>query len=303
MTNDTEATENRQVSEKPAFPRHGWLGLVLVAVFWTLNWTLPGLRTHWGFFPMWLGYCLTVDGLVFMRKGNSLLTRDPKAYALMFLISMPGWWLFELFNLRLQNWVYLGMEEFSNLEYFLLSSLSFSTVMPAVFGTAELAGTFLWIRNLPKGPQISPNTRNLNLFGIIGFGMLCLMLIWPRYFFPCVWLSVFCMLEPWNHRSGHRTLFESTDRGDWRPLVALWAGCLICGFFWEFWNFWSYPKWIYQIPFVDFWRIFEMPVLGYLGYLPFALELFGLYHLVTGIFPGMGKRDYLQIIPVHKDSP
>ena len=54
---------------------------------------------------------------------------------------------------------------------------------------------------------------------------------------------------------------------------------------------------------VDFWRIFEMPVLGYLGYLPFALELFGLYHLVTGFFPGMDKRDYLQIIPVHEDSP
>ncbi|MED5289916.1 MAG: hypothetical protein VX417_08005, partial [SAR324 cluster bacterium] len=123
MTNDTGLTENRQGSEKPVFPRHGRLGLVLVVVFWTLNWTLPGLRTHWGFFPMWLGYCLTVDGLVFMRKGNSLLSRDLKAYALMFLISMPGWWLFELFNLRLQNWVYLGMEEFSNLEYFLLSSL------------------------------------------------------------------------------------------------------------------------------------------------------------------------------------
>ncbi|MEC8843023.1 MAG: hypothetical protein VXX42_03500, partial [SAR324 cluster bacterium] len=96
MMNDTEATENRLGSEKPAFPRHGWLGLLLIAVFWTLNWTLPGLRTHWGFFPMWLGYCLTVDGLVFMRKGNSLLSRAPKAYALMFLISMPGWWLFEL---------------------------------------------------------------------------------------------------------------------------------------------------------------------------------------------------------------
>ena len=54
---------------------------------------------------------------------------------------------------------------------------------------------------------------------------------------------------------------------------------------------------------IVFWRIFEMPVLGYLGYLPFALELFGLYHLVTGFFPGMGKSDYLQFIPVHKDSP
>ena len=47
------------------FLRHGWLGLALVAVFWILNWTLSGLRTHWGFFPLWLGYCLTVDALVY----------------------------------------------------------------------------------------------------------------------------------------------------------------------------------------------------------------------------------------------
>jgi hypothetical protein len=140
------------------------LGLLLIAVFWTLNWTLPGLRTHWGFFPLWLGYCLTVDGLVFLRRGDSLFMRDRKAYALLFLISMPGWWLFELLNLRLQNWVYLGMEEFSDLEYFLLSSLSFSTVIPAVFGTAELSGSFNWIRNLPNGPKVFPTRRNLIFF-------------------------------------------------------------------------------------------------------------------------------------------
>ncbi|MDP7501933.1 MAG: hypothetical protein QGH50_21100 [SAR324 cluster bacterium] len=40
-----------------------------------------------------------------------------------------------------------------------------------------------------------------------------------------------------------------------------------------------------------------MPVLGYLGYLPFALELFGLYHLMASIFPFSLKSDYLQIIP------
>jgi len=38
----------------------------LVAVFWILNWSLSGLRTHWGFFPLWLGYALTVDALVFL---------------------------------------------------------------------------------------------------------------------------------------------------------------------------------------------------------------------------------------------
>jgi hypothetical protein len=25
---------------------------------------------------------------------------------------------------------------------------------------------------------------------------------------------------------------------------------------------------------VGFWKVFEMPILGYLGYLPFAMELF-----------------------------
>src|SRR3972149_2125791 len=61
---------------KGKWPIHGWIGLILVILFWFLNWTLPGLRTHWGFFPLWLGYCLTVDALVFRRKGHSLLPRS-----------------------------------------------------------------------------------------------------------------------------------------------------------------------------------------------------------------------------------
>ena len=41
-------------NEKFKFPFQGWLGLSLVIVFWILNWALPGTRTHWGFFPLWL---------------------------------------------------------------------------------------------------------------------------------------------------------------------------------------------------------------------------------------------------------
>ena len=48
----------------------------------------------------------------------------------------------------------------------------------------------------------------------------------------------------------------------------------MCGFFWEMWNYWSYPKWIYHVPGVGFAHVFEMPLLGYLGYLPFAMELY-----------------------------
>jgi hypothetical protein len=53
-------------------------------------------------------------------------------------------------------------------------------------------------------------------------------------------------------------------------------GAVICGFFWEMWNYYSYPKWIYHTPGAQFLHVFEMPLLGYGGYVPFALELYAL---------------------------
>jgi hypothetical protein len=46
------------------------------------------------------------------------------------------------------------------------------------------------------------------------------------------------------------------------------------------WNMYSYPKWIYHTPGVEFWKVFEMPLLGFGGYIPFAFELYGLKHLL-----------------------
>lgn len=287
----------RRKGPNSIWPVHGWVGLALVAIFWPLNWLLPGMRTHWGFFPMWLGYCLTVDALVFTRKGSSLLSRNARAYVKLFLISAPAWWLFELLNMRTQNWFYIGRDNFTGLQYFVLASLSFSTVMPAVFGTAELVSTFKWLGRIRRGPRIVPTRRTSLGFFVAGWVMLALLLLWPLYFFPFLWLSVYFILEPINVRLKNRSLVQYTGVGDWRPVLALWVGCLICGFFWEMWNFYSYPKWIYQVPFVGFLHIFEMPVLGYGGYLPFALELFALYHLVMGLLRQEESRDFIQITP------
>jgi hypothetical protein len=258
------------------------VGLLLVLVFWVLNWSLDGLRTHWTFFPLWLGYCLTVDALVVRRRGSSMATRHPVGYAALFLVSVPGWWLFELLNLRSQNWEYLGAEYFTDVQYFLLCSLSFSTVMPAVFGTAELVGTFSCVGRLREGPALSLTSGlTLGLF-VVGWLMLLLLLIWPRYFFPFMWVSVYFILDPINVWLRRRSLLESTARGDWRPATTLAAGCLVCAFFWEMWNYYSYPKWIYHVPLVDFFHVFEMPLLGYLGYIPFSWEIFALYCLLAG---------------------
>ncbi len=279
------------------WPIHGWVGLGLVGVFWILNWSLPGLRTQWAFFPLWLGYCLTVDALVLLRKGSSMLARNARAYVALFVLSMPAWWLFEVLNWRTQNWVYEGREFFTHFQYALLASLSFSTVMPAVFGTAELASTFNWLAKVRPGFRILPTQKVVLGFFVAGWLMLGLLLIWPVYFFPFLWISLYFILEPLNVWLGNRSLARYTAVGDWRPVLALWVGCLICSFFWEMWNFYSYPKWVYHIPFVDFFHIFEMPLLGYGGYLPFSLELFAIYNLIMGLVSRKGKHVWVQISP------
>lgn len=274
------------------WPLHGWVGLALIAIFWPLNWLLDGPRTHWGFFPLWLGYCLTVDAAVFFRKGSSLFSRDSKAYAAMFLISVPAWWVFEFINWRTGNWIYLGEEDIGSIAFFLLSSLSFSTVIPAVFETAELAATLRPLRALKAGPRLALTQSHLTGMFISGLLMFALLLIWPRYFFPFVWLSLFFILEPVNAWKGCKTLTGFLTEGDWRPIAALSAGCLVCGFFWEMWNFFSYPKWVYNIPFVGFLKVFEMPILGYGGYIPFSWELFAFYHLIMGLWGRRSPVDY-----------
>jgi hypothetical protein len=268
-----------------SFARHGWIGLLLIAVFWTLNWGLDGLRTHVLFFPLWLGYILTVDALVLWRRGTSILTRAPRLFGMLFLCSMPAWWLFEVINEHTQNWQYVGAEQFSSPTYFVLASIAFSTVMPAVFETAELVRSFEWMNRLPRGGRLRPSSGIAWTFLGIGVAMLVLLIVWPTHFYPFTWGWAFFVTVAVNLWRGKHTLLHYTARGDWRPVVSLALGTLICGFFWELWNVYAYPKWVYDAPGVNFWHIFEMPLIGYIGYLPFGLELHALIHLLLPTRP------------------
>jgi hypothetical protein len=235
-----------------------------------------------------------VDALGVLFHRTSLLTRSLRKYFGLFLISVPLWWMFEILNWRLQNWYYVGRELFTDLEYLLLSSLSFSTVLPAVLGTAELLAGLGFLRRIGKWLILPPTPRITQSFALTGAGMFLAMIIWPHVFFPFIWISLYFILEPINVWLGHHSLAERTQDGDWRPVLALFVGVLICGFFWEMWNYFSYPKWVYTVPWGGFAHIFEMPLLGYGGYLPFALELFAVYHFVVGLM-GEKRSDYVTI--------
>lgn len=276
-------TDKPPAEDPPArYPVHAWAGVVMVVFFWALNWLLEGPRTHVYFFPLWLGYALAVDGLVLVRRGTSLLTRSRRDFALLFVISAPSWWLFELINRHTQNWTYVGAELFTDVQYVVLCTIAFSTVMPAVFETAELIRSFGWTDRTTAGPRISRTRRAASLCLVMGLAAGVLIAWWPTTFYPLVWGMLVGLIEPLNVWLGRPSLLHDLGRGDWAPAACVAAGALTCGFFWELWNVYSFPKWTYHTPGVDALYVFEMPLLGYVGYLPFGLELYALGRLARG---------------------
>ena len=272
-----------EISKGAAWPQRFWFGLGLVAVAWPLNWTLPGVRTAYLFFPLWLGYILIVDAVVQRRTGGSLWARSRTQFVLLFVLSAPVWWIFEVINRRTANWEYLGGDRFSLLEYHILCTICFSVVMPAIFESADLVRSFGWVERFASRARVPAGNRISAVLFLMGVAMLAVLWFWPRYFYPFVWTSLVFVLEPLNRWLGRRHFLEWLERGDWRIIISLALGGLLCGFFWEMWNYFSYPKWIYHTPGAEFGRIFEMPLLGYGGYVPFALELYALKAL---LWPG-----------------
>ncbi len=270
------------MTERKAISPHLYVGLALIAVFWFASWTHLGLLGEYAFFPLWFGYILTVDALVALRRGDSLLMRSPRRFAALFLLSTPVWWIFEFHNYFLLNWHYLGSHDASFWETVIVGTLDFSTVIPAVFETRELIATFFQKPGFWKKPGFSVQPRHLWALMYIAVFLFAGVLFAPRYFFPFTWIWLFLFVDSLNFLRGRSSLIEQASRGDWQNIVTLAAAGLVCGFFWEMWNINALPKWYYTVPFFSFAKIFEMPLLGYGGYVPFAWELYAMVQFIGG---------------------
>ena len=264
-------------------PYRGLLGLILICVAWPFSWAESGTGLQYTFFPLWLGFILAVDGLVLRRTGTSFIVRSPKIMAMMFILAIPYWWMFEAINQVIQNWVYIGSNPETSLFSLIQTSLAFSVVIPAVFEVSELVGSFNFINRFARMPALVLNRQQVAIIGILGVLSLAALLTWPKYLFPITWLSLFFIFDPINYLTGRPSITANVRHGDWRLVVAFALGALICGFFWEMWNYQATISWQYNIGFFDFARIFHMPLLGYGGYLPFGLETYAMFHFVVGL--------------------
>ena len=292
MHKETKLVSNRSIGRP--LPFYGLVALVICIGAWISSWLRIEPFYRYSFFPLWAGFIFFMDALVVQRHSSSLLQRMGWRLILLFAVSSLFWWIFEGLNIPVQSWHYILDQPYSPLAYFLLASLNFSTVLPAVMEIAEFLSTFKPLH--PRLPADLPGPRLplATLLGVELLGWLCLVLPWlfPRYCFVLIWLSIVLILDPINNFAGRKSALAHIAAGDWHFFVLPLAG-LCCGFLWELWNFYALPKWYYTIPYVGFWKIFEMPALGYLGYLPFALELFALYQFV--LLVTRQKHDYLAI--------
>lgn len=300
-------------SPTPHFPIHGWLGAAILlagqvalaaGVGWIATWLTP---------VMWTGLILLVDGLVYRLRGESWLVNRGREFPLLVLVSVAVWLLFEAYNLHLRNWQYAGLPEdmlVRDFGYF----WSFATIMPGVLEVCGLALAVLerigWVARAPavapspldaaardRGMAASSGRIPSWAWSLAGLAMISIPLALPAklaaYLFGAVWIGFILLLDPLNQRLGLPSLREQWGRGMRSTTYALLLGGLACGLLWEAWNQQAAAAggayWIYTFPSalrpLDL-RYGQMPLLGLLGFPPFALELYAFYQFLRELLGG-----------------
>lgn len=271
--------------------RSPWWAALGVAIFaagvTALALDLPRWNAVW-YVPAWWGYLLVVDAGVHRLSGRSWVGERRRRLAVMLFWSAPFWFLFEAFNLRLENWYYVFVLRDAWWGE-IVAWLAFATVLPACCFHAELVRGLGWFEETRWRPLVvGPGTELV--VAALGVASIAGPIVWPRYAFALVWGATLWLPDLLNRRAGEPSLLGDLERGDPRRLLRLLTGGLFAGVAWESLNFWARSKWIYTVPFFEDWKIFEMPVLGFLGFPVLAVAAFSFWVLLLRVLRGGGWK-------------
>jgi len=256
------------------------IGLLIIIVSETL--LFAGVKWVRIFFTplVWTGYVLLIDSIVFRMKRESWIIGRGRTFLLMVPLSAGFWYMFEFFNLFLKNWRYEGLPAVWMAAIGM--TWAFATIGPGIFETSDLLETIGSFKLRTRRFEV-PRSLLYTLI-IIGAGCLLSILITPprvaRYLAIPLWLGFLLLLDPVNHMRGHKSILKQWQNGDFETTLCLLIGGLICGFLWEFWNYWAAAKWVYQLPYAAGPKVFQMPLLGYVGFPVLALDYYVLYSFV-----------------------
>lgn len=282
------------------FPLHGILGIITLLISEYFLFKKVDPFYSWFYCFSWWSYILTIDGIIYYKKGNSLIINRTKEFFIMIPWSIFIWLIFEAANLSLKNWYYINLP-YSIIERWIGYSIAYGTVLPGLFETTELLETLGFFKN-SKIKKIKITRRGNIILIILGLFCLGSSIFIPRYFFSLIWGGFIFLLEPFNYHFGTRSLLRQLQDGNPRKVYCLLMAGLICGILWEFWNFWSLSKWIYTVPFFEDLKGFEMPFLGFLGFPPFTIEVYVMYEFISTFRFGRSWEDFSYSINKEKKT-
>lgn len=276
---------------------YGYIGLILVILAEANFFFVIQPFALWYIPIVWFGYILFVDSLVYRVRKKSLLSSYPKELAFMILLSLPFWSIFEIYNLYTGSWQYINYTWYVHLA-------DFATIMPAVLETFSLFNALEIGKSLDrkvavkKGRKSATQRNYLNiikLLAVIGAFASVSPLFLPSIGFPLMWFGLFLLIDPLNYLIGRTSIVQKVSQGQRSMALRLALAGITMGFFWEFWNYQAYPKWFYTLPsFIPSLKLFAMPLVGYLGYMPFGMEAFLFFVLFRSFFFQKGN-DVLSI--------
>jgi hypothetical protein len=292
-----------------------FLGLAIMIVSEAA--TVAGIEpfASWNTPIAWTGFIIFADAVVYRARGNSWMRSSPREFAALCLVSIPLWLVFESFNLVLRNWHYVGLPEnvvLRTVGY----AWSFATIWPAIFEASELISVWRtgqerlrprwgwaptaaaavgtpgwgpsasakktgrafpsWLRppddrRTDAGVAISRRARSRTLSGRSGVARLR------------------AAARPHQRVRGEESLQRDWRAGQFNRTTNLVLSGFLCGGLWELWNYWAHAKWHYTVPIMENLKVFEMPLPGYLGFPPFALECFTMYVFLRSLIGRSGR--------------
>lgn len=277
-----------------------YVGLVFMLFFWWLMWSRSfafGNLVYYAFTPLWWGFIVMLDGLVYYRTGGkSLIASRPSLMIISSVFSTAGWGYFEYYDYFVQsNWYYPNghMAQLPHSLIVLLFLIAYTTVWPAIFEWYTLLQTFPKLSaRYSRGWRIQLNGTFLIIFGSV---VLVGMTAFPSLMFWGVWIGALAIISGQLIRLNIWTPYTDIGQGNWTPAVLIAVSSLFNGFLWELWNYGSANPnpvpptnpnyWIYDIPYVNILHFFsEMPLLGYYGYLSFGLLVWVMYIWADKLF-------------------
>jgi hypothetical protein len=276
---------------------------ILATGFWCLWRDIAPVSTSFYVFAWW-GIIFLLDGFCALKRGGSLMTTRRAHVPYIMVTSVTFWVLFELLNARFHNWYYIGTIPYTGpwslLAIGAFGFLAFSTVFMGMFemhdalcATGVLDGWHGRRRQFPRW--------GIAAVQLTGALMAVLAIARPFYLAPLIWGSLSFLADPVNHRLGARSILRDIENGEWGVVARLLLAGLASGIVWESANFFAPQKWIYTVRGLESFKLFEMPLLGFLGFPGLMLDVMAAYSLFT--WAALGNRSWENPADVRQPMP